>query len=625
MFKILDNVPSLYIFFLLFVWSVTASAQVGPINGLVGTAYDHHVEISWDQHPNPAVNGIRIYRATNGEDFSQVGTVNNVTTNFVDFLGDFDVTGSYYLRAVISGGQLGMSSDTVSATTFEMSDSMLLDMVQEYSFRYFYDFGHPTSGLARERNTTATVTSGGSGFGIMALIVGAERGFITYEQARMRTSKIVSFLMTVPRFRGVFAHWMNGATGAVIPFSPRDDGGDLVETAFLMQGLLTARQYYTEDTPEEIALRANITRLWEEVNWNWYRKPSGEDVLYWHWSPANEFAINLPLRGFNETHIAYILGIAAPVAEHALPASLYHSGWAGGAYENSLSFNGIPLIVGRGKGGPLFFTQYSYLGFDPRGIKDEYANYFIANRNHTLINRDHCIDNPYGWEGYGPDIWGLTASDDPDGYLAHAPDNRQTDNGTITPTAALSSMPYTPEESMAVLKHFYRKMGDKTWGRFGFYDAFNEDRNWFADSYLAIDQGPIIGMIENHRSGLLWDLFMRNPEIAPALEAIGFVTDSTSVSTPELPRFLSAAPTVAPNPAGANLTLSLILRQASEISVTLLGTNGRDHGVIHGPVLLQPGSRQLSLHLRPRQKNGLYYLRINGPGGASVVPVVLNN
>lgn len=602
-----------------------AFAQPDAVTGVVATAYDHHVELNWDRHPNPIVSAVRIYGSTNGTDFDLLGSVNNVTTNFIDFVGDFDVTTSYYLRAIGSGGQQGARSDTVAATTFEMNDSLLLDMVQEYTFRYFYDFGHPTSGLARERNTTATVTSGGSGFGVMALIVGAERGFITYDQARVRTSKIVDFLLTVPRFQGVFSHWMNGATGAVIPFSARDDGGDLVETAFLMQGLLTARQYYSGDSPEEIALRDNITQLWEDVNWDWYRKPSNENVLFWHWSPTNNFDINLSLRGFNETHIAYILGTAAPIADHAIPASLYHTGWAGGAYENSLSFFGIPLIVGRGKGGPLFFTHYSYLGFDPRGIKDEYANYFIANRNHTLINYEHCIDNPYNWAGYSAESWGLTASDDPDGYFAHAPDNRQTDNGTITPTAALSSMPYTPDESMAALKHFYRNLGDKTWGPFGFYDAFNEDRNWFANSYLAIDQGPIICMIENHRSGLLWDLFMRNPEIGPALEAIGFTTDSTVVSNQELPQFLTSPPNVFPNPAKGSPVLTLSLERAAVISVSLYGADGKNHGTVLGPVSLQPGSHQLSLHLRPRPESGLYYLRINGPGGAAVLPLVLTD
>lgn len=611
--------------FLVILMAGKAGAQPGPVTSLTAVAYDHHIELRWDQHPNPTITGVRVYEATSGGGYQLKGTVNNVTTNYVAFLGGFNITGSYYLRAVGSGGQLGEPSDTVSATTFEMTDEQLLDMVQEYTFRYFYDFGHPTSGLSRERNTTATVTTGGSGFGVMALIVGAERGFITYEQARQRTTKIVDFLLTVPRFRGAFSHWMNGATGRVIPFSARDDGGDLVETAFLIQGLLAARQYYAGDTPEEIALRDNITRIWEEVEWSGYRQP-GANVLTWHWSPTNQFGINLLLRGFNEVHIVYLLGIAAPQAANRIPASLYHTGWAGADnYVNNFSYYGVPVLVGTGKGGPLFFSHYSYLGFDPRGIRDTYTNYFTRNKNQTLINYEHCQDNPYNRVGYGPDNWGLTASDDPDGYLAHSPNSAQEDNGTISPTAALSSMPYTPELSLRALKHFYREKGAQLWGPYGFYDAFNEGRNWYADSYLAIDQGPIICMIENHRSGLLWDLFMQNPEIGPALDAIGFVEDTTTTGLAPLPQFLTSPPTIFPNPASGAVTLSLALERGGAVSVSLFTAAGRNLGEVLSLTRLAAGSHQLPLHLRPRPKSGYYLLKINGPGGSATVPLLLTD
>ena len=420
--------------------SAPLSGQVAPVTGLSARPYDHHAELRWEAPANPAVSGVRVDGSRDGgATFAPLGTRPVNRPSYIDFVGGWDVTTHYYVRAVGPGGQQGAPSDTVSATTFEMSDSLLLDMVQEYTLRYFYDFGHPVSGLARERNTTSTVTSGGSGFGLMALIVGAERGFITYEQARERTTKIVDFLGTVPRFRGAFAHWMNGATGAVIPFSARDDGGDLVETAFLIQGLLTARQYYTGDAPEEVALRDNITRLWEEVNWNWYRRGT-RNVLTWHWSPTQQFAIDLAIRGFNEAQIVYLLAVAAPEAAFDVPASLYHSGWAGGDYAENV----------HSTGGPLFFSHYSYLVFDPRGIRDRYANYFRRNVAQSRGHYDHCVENPYDRAGYGPGCWGLTASDDPDGYRVHAPDRPQDDNGTITPTAALSSFPYTPAESMEI-------------------------------------------------------------------------------------------------------------------------------------------------------------------------------
>ncbi|THH37512.1 glucoamylase family protein [Neolewinella litorea] len=594
-------------------------AQAGPVGGLVATAYDHHVELNWEQPGNPAVESVRVYGAAEGGEFAVLGT-GSLQNRYIHFVGDFDVTTRYFLRAITRDGRLGEPSDTVAAATYEMSDSALLDMVQEYTLRYFYEFGHPVSGMARERNTTSVVTSGGTGFGLMALIVGAERGFISREQALERTNKIVDFLTTVPTFKGAFSHWMNGATGAVVPFSPLDDGGDLVETAFLIQGLLTSRQYFDGDSPEEVRLRENVNQLWSGVNWSWYRKQVG-NVLYWHWSSNHDFQINLPIRGFNETHIVYLLGVAAPTPAHRIAPSLYHTGWAGGNYTTDASYYGIPLLVGSGKGGPLFFSHYSYLGFDPRGKRDQYANYFVRNTNHTLINYEHAQDNPYNREGYGPGVWGLTASDDPNGYLAHAPDSPNLDNGTITPTAALGSMPYTPEKSLTALKHMYRELGDRTWGPYGFYDAFNLDQDWYADSYLAIDQGPIIVMIENYRSGLLWDLFMSSPEIAPALDAVGFEEDSTTAVV-ALPDFLVDRPVVYPNPATADgaAYLQLSLARPQTVSVHLLDVNGRTLETLAGPTNLPGGPHKFSLHPRTRPPQGLYYLMVTGRGESFTLP-----
>ena len=596
--------------------------QPGPVTGLTATAYDHHVELRWDVPTNPAVRSVRVFGSRGEGDFAQLGTATLTENSFIDFVGDFDVTSRYYVRAVAGAGELGEVSDTVTATTVEFSDEELLDMVQEYTLRYFYDFGHPVSGLARERNTTATVTSGGSGFGVMALIVGAERGFITREEALERTTKIVTFLLTVPRFRGAFSHWLNGATGAVIPFSTLDDGGDLVETAFLIQGLLTARQYFAGDSEAETSLRANINAIWEGVDWNFYRQQ--REVLYWHWSPTYDFAIDLPLRGFNEAQIVYILAAAAPDPAKRIPAELYHSGWVGEDYTTDNSFYGIPLIVGRGKGGPLFFAHYSYLGFDPRGKRDAYANYFERNTNQTLINYEHCVENPYNHAGYGPEAWGLTASDDPDGYRVHAPDNAQTDNGTLTPTAALSSMPYTPAKSLAALKHFYRERGDKLWGRYGFYDAYNEDRNWYADSYLAIDQGPIVAMIENYRSGLLWELFMSSPEIGPALDAIGFVEDSLATAVIAPLDFLARAPEIFPNPATEHASLSLDLPTAQTLAVDLIDARGRYLARLLPATEFARGAHAIPLHLRPRPSPALYYLRLTNGETTRSLPLLIH-
>jgi len=400
----------------------------------------------------------------------------------------------------------------------ELSDEELLTKIQEQTFKYFWEFGHPISGLARERNTSGNlVTMGGSGFGLMAMIVGVERNFITRAEAVEHWETIVNFLSEADRFHGAFPHWMNGTTGKVIPFSERDNGGDLVETAFLMQGLLTVREYLDTNDTREQAIIEKINQLWEAVEWTWYTK-NGEKQLYWHWSPDREFAINLRIRGHNETQIVYILAAASPT--HPIDLETYQNGYArNGQMQNGNTYYQKTLALGPNFGGPLFFSHYSYLGLDPRNLKDQYADYWSQNINHSLINQAYCKANPKNYVGYSENCWGLTASDSHNGYSAHSPNN---DLGVITPTAAISSIPYTPEESIAAIRHFYYKLGDRLWGEYGFYDAFNPTEEWVASSYLAIDQGPIICMIENYRTQLLWELLMSAPEVQSGLEKLEF-------------------------------------------------------------------------------------------------------
>ncbi|GAB3943480.1 hypothetical protein GCM10028805_09770 [Spirosoma harenae] len=421
------------------------------------------------------------------------------------------------------------SSVTVNlTTTFDntdkstrISDDALLDLVQKQTFNYFWDFGHPVSGLARERNTSGdVVTSGGSGFGIMAILVGINRNFITRQDGLTRLTKITNFLTNnAKRYHGAFPHWLNGATGATVPFSQKDDGADLVETSYLMQGLLAARQYFNSTTSaEEIALRKTINDLWDGVEWNWFTKNGAETNLYWHWSPNYNWDMNLPIRGWNEALITYVL--AASSNTSVISKTVYDNSWAqNGKMANGNSYYNIKLPLGPAYGGPLFFSQYSFLGINPHDLKDAYADYWQQNTAHSQINYTYCKTNPKQYAGYSADCWGLTASDQQDGYSARDPTN---DNGTIAPTAALASMPYTPTESMQALRFFYYKLGDRIWKNYGFVDAFNLNNIWFADSFLAIDQGPIIVMIENQRSGLLWNLFMSCPEVKKGMKNLGF-------------------------------------------------------------------------------------------------------
>lgn len=495
------------------------------------TGYDMHAELRWTAYPS--ANRYQVWNKKENEtDFSLLTTT--TILQWIDWTGrtdDNDHEYQYFLKALSIQGNTLATSDTLTAIVHPMTDDEFLDMTQASTFRYFYDYAHPVSGMARERlGSEDIVTTGGSGFGIMAILVGIQRGFITREQGVNRLLKIVSFLQVADRFHGAFPHWMNGKTGAVIPFSTFDDGGDLVETAFLMEGLLCARAFFDQNVEKENVVRDVITSLWEDVEWNWYSR-NNSGALYWHWSPNYAWQMNFPIHGYNEALMVYLLAIASPT--HAVDADYYHTGWACCGYVNGNSWYGKKLFVGPHLGGPLFFAHYSFMGFDPRGKKDAYCNYFLQNQNHTYINRSWCIANPLHFEGYNENTWGLTASDDPWGYLAHAP-LAPNDNGTITPAAGIPSMPYTPNESIALLKNLYRTYGEDLWGEYGFKDAFNPGEDWFANSYLAIDQGPIINMIENFRSALLWNLFMSNPEIDPALEAIGFVPDATVAVTDPL-------------------------------------------------------------------------------------------
>ncbi|MGB7393813.1 MAG: glucoamylase family protein [Pricia sp.] len=415
-----------------------------------------------------------------------------------------------------------------NATDQNLSDAALMDTVQRQTFNYFWDGAEPTSGLARERIHTDNVypnhdkniiTIGGSGFGLMAILVGVEREFITREQALDRYEKAVDFLAKADRFHGVWPHWLT-PDGKMTPFSKKDNGGDLVETAFLVQGLLTVMEYFKDGNEREKQLASKIQKLWEEVEWDWYTQ--GEDVLYWHWSPEYEWEMDFPVGGYNEALIMYILAAASPT--HPIKKEVYEKGWArNDSIANDTVFHGLNTVLDHYENnqapvGPLFWAHYSYLGLNPNGLTDQYGDYGKLNRNHALIQYKYAVDNPENYEGYGEDVWGLTSSYSMKGYAGHRPGN---DLGVISPTAALSSMPYTPEESMAFLRFLYTGR-DSLIGKYGPFDAFSLENDWYTPRYLAIDQGPIPVMIENHRSGLLWEWFMKNGDVKSGLEKLGF-------------------------------------------------------------------------------------------------------
>lgn len=425
------------------------------------------------------------------------------------------------------------SNTTVNGN--ELPEDELLDMVQKQTLKYFWDYAEPNSGMARERfhpdgdypkNDAHVVTTGGSGFGLMAIVAGMERGFIPRDSAVGRLDKIAEFLDNTTRFHGAWPHWINGETGETQAFGRKDNGGDIVETSFLAQGFIVVREYLKNGSEEEKTVAAKYDELWKGIEWDWYT--NNKDGLYWHWSPDYQWEMDFMIEGYNECLITYIIAASSP--DHAIEPDVYHKGWArGGNITTDAKAYGLSLILKHNtqgdKGGPLFWAHYSYLGLNPKGLSDRYANYWDLNVNHTLINYEYCQENPKNYATYSPESWGLTASytrneDDGIGYAAHSPDS---DRGVVSPTAAISSLPYTPEKSIRAMRYFFTDLNDLLWGPAGFYDAYSlEGKPWAAQRYLAIDQGPMVVMIENYRSGLIWNLFMNAPEVKKGLNKLGF-------------------------------------------------------------------------------------------------------
>lgn len=611
--------------FFIVLFRITFADTIPPVTpvNITGNGYLRHLDLDWFPNTEPDLAGYKIYRYTNNQ-FNYFTTVSKEKSYFTLWIGGPGYSTALKISAIDVSGNESPLSDSIGLTTKEMTDYEYLDMVQRATFRYFYDFGHPVSGLARERNSSGDlVTSGGSGFGIMAIVVGTHRNYISRSLAAERMYKITNFLLNkADKFHGAFPHWFNGVTGRTIAFSQYDDGGDLVETAFLIQGLLAARSYFNGSDTTETKVREMITQIWEGVEWSWYLRSPFSNHLYWHWSPNYGWQMNFKLEGWNETMITYLLAYGSPT--YGIPKRTWASGWAGNNYLNGNTYYGHKLFLGSPYGGPLFFAHYSFLGFDPRNKKDAFANYFNQNRNHTLINRGYCIANPYSHPGYSENIWGLTACDNPFGYGAHAPYSN--DNGTIAPTAGISSMPYTPDESINLLKSLYQNYGNSVWGDYGFYDAFNIRQNWFANSYLAIDQGPIIVMIENYRSGLIWQNFMSNSEVNSMLDSAGFVEDITSVNDTENSNNFGINYGNYPNPFNPETKIVFNSTERQSIRILIYNINGTVTKILFEGEI-EPGLNSFNWNAENDQdanvSSGVYFYSIFHKNGVSTGKMLL--
>jgi hypothetical protein len=523
-------------------------SEIPAVENFVATGYDSHAELNWDFPLEDLA--YRIYASFDGgQNFElRAQTSENY---YLDFVPKQARNSEVFYRVVSTFQGNESEPAEASAQIRDFSDDELLDMVQRYTFRYFWEGAHQATGMALERSNGngRTAASGATGMGLMAMIVAHEREYKPQEEIKNRILKILEFLENCERHQGAWSHWYNADTYETQPFTEDDDGGDIVETSFVAQGLIALKNYFGGTDAKSIQIRETANRLWRGIDWDWYR--NGQNVLFWHWSPNFNFQKNMKVTGWNECLVTYVMAASSPT--HSISKVVYDQGWAGnGAMVNPRTFYGHEIRLSPDWGGPLFWIHYSHLGINPRGLSDKYADYWQEHVNTAKIHHAYAVENPEGHPSYSDKTWGLTASDDPDGYTAHQPMNN--DNGTISPTAALASMPYTPDESMKALKYFYRERGGDLFGIYGPYDAFNDERDWVQEAYIGIDQGPIVVMIENHRTGLLWNTVMKDADLQAGLDKLGFEYEvSTSAKRPKI----EAEWKIYPNPAQDRVYVSM--------------------------------------------------------------------
>lgn len=578
-------------------------AKVDPVEALTATGYDSHVELKWKQ----AGFGLtyRVYATfDNGITYENRGeTTENYYLDFVPEKGKNKQV-KYRVVSVIQGKE--SIPVEANANLRDYTDDELLDMYQRYSFRYFWEGAHQESGMALERTNGngRTVASGATGMGLMAMIVAHERNYVPKEEIKDRILKILYFLENCTRFHGAWAHWYNGDTYQAQPFSTKDNGGDLVETSFVAQALIALKNYFDGSDSKSIQIVAKANKLWREIEWTWYQQ-NNQNVLYWHWSPNYNFEMNMKVTGWNECLITYVMAASSPT--YSIPKAVYDQGWArNGTMVRKRNYYNYEINLMPDWGGPLFWLHYSHLGIDPRGLKDQYADYWKEFVNTALIHHAYSVANPMGHKNYSEKNWGLTASDDPYGYTAHKP--MSNDNGTISPTAALASMPYSPEQTLKAAKYFYRERGKDLFGIYGPYDAFNDNLNWVKKAYLGIDQGPIVVMIENYRTGLLWKNVMKDSDVINGLNKLGFqyrISSSNSISDSKLNL------KVYPNPASSNLTI-VIPENITRGIITIELYDSKGSKILEKELSIFESSTSLDMS---GIRNGMYNLRLNTAKG----------
>jgi len=394
--------------------------------------------------------------------------------------------------------------------SFAPDDEALLQEIEAANFRYFWEQANPDTGLVKDRCNVITQEKNpvGSiaalGFGLTALCIGEKRGFISHAQARDRALNALRFLWKkLPNHRGFFYHWANVDTGE----RSFDSEVSSVDTAILLCGVLTCRQHFEHSEISELA-----RLIFDRVDWTWLSEDTR--ILPHGWSPEAGF-LQYRWDNYSEMMMIYLLALGS--STHPLPAETWDA-WKRVLFE----YDGLQYI---GSFAPLFIHQYSQAWFDFRDKRDKYADYFKNSIVATEAHRRFCLDLAGRFPDYSEDLWGITASDSPKGYVAWGgPPETGPIDGTVVPCAAGGSLPFLPQEAVRVLHTVRTRYGSRAWTRYGFVDAFNPLTSWYDNSVVGIDAGITMVMAENARSGFVWQTFMKNPEAQRGMQRAGFKT-----------------------------------------------------------------------------------------------------
>lgn len=496
-----------------------------PANLVVRTG-DRSVALHWDAHGHGALRGYHVYRSAARAPFERLTARPVRSRSFADVNVANGQTYRYRVTALNEAGESAPSKPTAARPAPFANDDAFLDLLQQTAFDYFWYEANPTNGLVRDRSRAhAHASIAATGFGLTAIGIGIERGWITRAQGRERTLRTLKTFCDMPQgdartgaigHRGWFYHFLEMDTAA------RSGACELssIDTALLLAGCIYAREYFDGRHAAEKEIRAAVEIILDRVDWHWMT--DGADSLTMGWHPERGF-LKHRWTGYNEAMILYVLGLGASRAP--LPASQWQT-WTS-KYKWETHYGQSFVIFP-----PLFGHQYSHSWIDFRGIADDYmrergVTYFENSRRATIAQREYAIANPGNFTGYGADVWGLTACDGPGtrgkfSYMARGAPPPERDDGTIAPTAAGGSIAFTPEHSLNALRHFYDQFRTDIWTGYGFRDAFNLEVNWWGPDVLGIDQGPILLMAENHRSEHVWRVFMKAPEIQRGLNRAGF-------------------------------------------------------------------------------------------------------